>query len=226
MDHETAPGELAATNARLTRATLASLVAALAALVALLVVVALPPGTPSVAPAAAPAPELPRPGVSALSAVVMDRASGVILYAKAPRRHLPTASLTKIMTAMLVLERAPDLEEYVEVPAAAVGQHGAGIGLHPGDTIKVRQLLLGLMVRSATDCAVTLATEIAGDEPSFVRLMNRRAAQLGLKDTHFVNCTGLNVPGHYSCARDLSELGRVAMRDPRFRSLAGACGPA
>lgn len=180
-------------------------------------VVSSPPGFRPATPAvlASPAPQ-----VSAWSAVVMDRASGVILYAKAPRRHLPTASLTKIMTALLVLERVPDLEEFVEVPAAAVGQHGAGIGLHAGDRIKVRQLLLGLMVRSATDCAVTLATAIAGDEPAFVRLMNRRAAQLGLADTHFVNCTGLNVPGHYSCARDLSELGRVAMRDPRFRNLA------
>jgi serine-type D-Ala-D-Ala carboxypeptidase (penicillin-binding protein 5/6) len=217
MSPRTAPADLAGTSPRLTGAVLASLVAALAALATLLAVVALSPGAPSVAPAGQ-AP--PMPDVSARSAVVMDRASGVILYAKAPRRHLPTASLTKIMTAMLVLERTPDLEAYVEVPADAVGQHGAGIGLHPGDRITVRQLLLGLMIRSATDCAVTLATQVAGDEPSFVKLMNRRAAQLGLRDTRFVNCTGLNVPGHYSCARDLSELGRVAMRDPRFRRLA------
>ena len=119
-----------------------------------------------------------------------------------------------------MLERTPDLDQSVEVPATAIGQHGAGIGLRPGDQITYRALLLGLMVKSATDCAVTLATAVAGDEPSFVVLMNARAGELGLEDTHFVNCTGLNVPGHYSSARDLSELGRVAMRDPQFRALA------
>ncbi len=209
--------ELGALRGRVLLAVVAALAAAGAALTFLFVTF------PAPGPAAPPASVVaaPPPRVSAWSAVVMDQASGVIVYAKAPRRHLPTASLTKIMTAVLVLERASDLEAYVEVPEAAVGQNGAGLGLHPGDSIKVRQLLLGLMVRSATDCAVTLATHIAGGEPAFVRLMNRRAAELGLKDTHFVNCTGLNVPGHYSCARDLSELGRVAMRDRRFRKLAG-----
>ena len=215
MEIRTAATSLRVPRSRLRDAAIAALVAAG---VAVALLVALSPGAGPTRPQAAPAP--PAPAVSALSAVVMDRASGVILYAKAPRRHLPVASLTKIMTAMLVLERTPDLEAYVEVPADAVGQHGAGIGLRPGDRIKVRQLLLGLMVRSATDCALTLATAVAGDEPTFVRLMNRRAARLGLEDTHFVNCTGLNVPGHYSCARDLSQLGRVAMRDPRFRNLA------
>ena len=215
MDLETPLTTPAGPRARLRHAVLATLVASAAALAVLAL------SSPGTEPAGQLASRsLPKPEVSALSAVVMDRASGVVLYAKAPRRHLPIASLTKIMTAMLVLERTPDLEAYVEVPAEAVGQHGAGIGLRPGDRIKVRQLLLGLMVRSATDCAVTLATAVAGDEPSFVALMNRRAARLGLEDTHFVNCTGLNVPGHYSCARDLSELGRRAMRDPRFRKLA------
>jgi serine-type D-Ala-D-Ala carboxypeptidase (penicillin-binding protein 5/6) len=174
---------------------------------------------PAAAPAKGAAPTA-APTVQALAAVVMDRSTGVILYAKAPRRHLPTASLTKIMTALVVLEKTPDLDQSVAVPAAAIGQHGAGIGLRLGDQITYRELLLGLMVKSATDCAVTLATAVAGDEPSFAVLMNARAAEMGLRDTHFVNCTGLNVPGHYSSARDLSELGRIAMRDPQFRSLA------
>jgi D-alanyl-D-alanine carboxypeptidase len=215
---EPAPSALAqgATRSRL----LLAVVAALAAVGAVLTFTLVASTAPRPAHPSATAVTAPPPKVSAWSAVVMDQASGVVVYAKAPRRHLPTASLTKIMTAMLVLERAPDLEAYVEVPEAAVGQNGAGLGLHAGDSIKIRQLLVGLMVRSATDCAITLATVIAGDETSFVGLMNRRAEQLGLTDTHFVNCTGLNVPGHYSCARDLSELGRVAMRDRRFRKLA------
>ena len=73
------------------------------------------------------------------------------------------------------------------------------------------------MVRSATDCAVTLATAVSGDEPGSRRLMNHRAAQLGLANTHFVNWSGLNVPGHCSSARDLSLLGREAMKDTLFR---------
>lgn len=176
------------------------------------------------APATTPPLTSPSPGsqpfVRAWSAVVMDPATGVVLYAKAPDRRLPMASLTKIMTAMLVLERTRDLDAYVRVPVAAIGQPGARLGLSAGDRITVRQLLLGLMVRSATDCAVTLATAVAGDEQRFVRLMNRRAAHLGLENTHYVNSSGVNVPGHYSSARDLSELARVATRDPRFRSLA------
>ena len=150
----------------------------------------------------------------------MDPASGVILYAKAPDRRLPMASLTKIMTASLVLERTPDLDAYVTVPAAAIGQPGAKLGLSVGDSITVRQLLLGLMVRSATDCAITLATAVAGDEKHFVQIMNRRAAALGLANTHYVNASGVNVRGHYSSARDLSILTRAAVRDPRFRLLA------
>lgn len=203
------------------RPRLAIVAALAAAVVALLVVaVAAPRSDTSRTAGTAPTSPSPPPVVSALSAVVMDRSTGVVLYAKAPRRHLPTASLTKIMTAMLVLERTRNLDQYVQVPEEAVGQQGgAGIGLRPGDQITVRQLLLGLIVRSATDCAITLATAVAGDEPAFVTLMNRRAARLGLGDTHFVNCTGLNVPGHYSSALDLSELGRVAMRDRRFRKL-------
>jgi D-alanyl-D-alanine carboxypeptidase (penicillin-binding protein 5/6) len=207
----TAGGLLAGDGGRLRLAVLAAAAAVLVSVAAL--AAAPPPSAPRLPGGAAP------PRVQAWSAVVMDRDTGEIVYAKAPGRHLPTASLTKIMTALLVLERTRNLDRYVTVPGAAVGQHGAGIGLMPGDRITVRQLLLGLMVRSATDCAITLATAIAGDEPRFALLMNRRAAGLGLTDTHFVNSTGLNVPGHYSSARDLSELGRVAMRDRRFRAL-------
>jgi serine-type D-Ala-D-Ala carboxypeptidase (penicillin-binding protein 5/6) len=164
------------------------------------------------------APEPPR--VRAVAAVVMDQATGVVLYAKAPHRHLPTASLAKVMTALLVVERERDLDRYVVVPPAAASQQGAAIGLTAGDRITVRELLLGLMVKSASDCAVTLATAVAGDETRFAALMNARAAALGLTDTHFVNATGLTEPGLYSSARDLSVLGRSAMHYRRFRALA------
>lgn len=194
---------------------LAALLAAAAALAVMLL-----PGHEQPAPVTTPVRTHSAPHVRAWSAVVMDPATGVILYAKAPDRRLPMASLTKIMTASLVLERMQDLEAYVTVPATAIGQPGAKLGLSVGDQITVRQLLLGLMVRSATDCAITLATAVAGDETHFVQLMNRRAAALGLANTHFVNASGVNVRGHYSSARDLSTLTRTAVRDPRFRLLA------
>ncbi len=160
------------------------------------------------------------PTVQAWSSVVMDRSTGYILYAKAPDRHLLPASCTKVMTAMLVLEHLKNLDQYVTVPRAAMHVRGAVLGLHAGDRITVHNLLLGLMVKSATDCAVTLATRVSGSEPRFAVLMNARAAQLGLANTHYVNSSGQVTPGHYTSARDLAELGRVAMRNARFRDLA------
>jgi serine-type D-Ala-D-Ala carboxypeptidase (penicillin-binding protein 5/6) len=160
------------------------------------------------------------PAVQAAAAVVMDARTGAVLYAKSPDRHLPMASCTKIMTALLVVEKVHDLDAFATVPRAAVGQPGAWIGLRTGERITIHNLLLGLMVRSATDCAVTLATYVSGDEPTFARLMNRRAAQLGLSDTHYSNASGIKIAHHYTSARDLAELGRVAMRDARFRDLA------
>ena len=160
------------------------------------------------------------PAVQAWSSVMMDAATGFVLYSKAPNRHLLPASCTKIMTALLVLEHVRDLNKYVTVPRAAEHRPGATLGLRAGDRITVHNLLLGLMVRSATDCAVTLATRVSGSEPRFAVLMNRRAAQLGLKNTRYVNSSGQVAPGHYTSARDLAELGRVAMRNTRFRNLA------
>jgi len=160
------------------------------------------------------------PAVQAWSSVVMDRTTGFVLYSKAPDRHLLPASCTKIMTALLVYEHVRDLNKYVTVPRAAMHQNGATLGLRAGDRITVHNLLLGLFVRSATDCAVTLATRVSGSESRFAVLMNRRAAQLGLANTHYVNASGQAVPGHYTSARDLAELGRVAMRNARFSDLA------
>jgi len=159
------------------------------------------------------------PAVQASAAVVMDADTGAILYAKAADQHLPMASCTKIMTALLVVEKVPDLGAYATVPADAVGQPGSLIHLRAGDRITIHNLLLGLMVRSATDCAITLATYVSGSEPAFAQLMNVRAAQLGLRDTHYSNASGIKIANHYTSARDLAELGRVAMRDARFRDI-------
>jgi D-alanyl-D-alanine carboxypeptidase (penicillin-binding protein 5/6) len=171
-----------------------------------------PPKTPVERPAA--------PEVKAEAAILIEARSGTVLWSKDPDRRLPPASCTKIMTALIVLEHVDDLRRYATVPTIPLPQT-VGVGLLPGDRITIQQALRALMVKSANDAALTLASYIAGDEPSFVRLMNARAQQLGLTGTHFDNCRGTPSPGHLSSPRDLAALGRLAMRDARFRGLVG-----
>jgi D-alanyl-D-alanine carboxypeptidase (penicillin-binding protein 5/6) len=160
------------------------------------------------------------PGIAASSSVVMDRVTGRILWSKAPHRRLQPASCTKIMTLLVVLDHvtADHLDDYFVAPAAVAGT--TGIGLSPGDRITYRQAILGLMVRSATDCGIALAWAVAGDEASFVRLMNRKAAAMGLDDTHFRNSTGApDDPRHVTSAVDLAVLGLTALRHPVARTM-------
>ncbi len=158
------------------------------------------------------------PEVQAWSGIVIERASGRVLWSKTPDRQLPPASCTKIMTALLTLEHVRDLDAYATVPQIPLPQK-VGVNLRPGDRISVREALYALMVKSANDAALTLASFVGGSERAFVRLMNARAAELRLRHTHFKNCRGTPEEGHYSCARDLATLGRVAMRDATFRRL-------
>ena len=174
-------------------------------------------GAPTSAGVAA-TPTTPPPAVRAWSGILIDRRTGAVLWAKNHSRRLPPASCTKIMTALIVLERVSHLNRYARVPDIPFPQT-VGVGLRPGDRITIVQALRALMVKSANDAALTLAGYVAGGEPGFVRLMNERAAKLGLKNTHFMNCRGTPTRGHYSSAVDLATLGRVAMRDARFRSL-------
>ena len=158
------------------------------------------------------------PPVKAWSGTLIDRRTGVVLWQKDGSRRLPPASCTKIMTALVVLEHVKHLDRYVRVPGIPLPQK-VGVNLRPGDRISVGQALRALMVKSANDAALTLASHVGGSERGFVALMNARAASLGLHDTHFVNCRGTYAPGHYSSAADLAALARYAMRDPRFRAL-------
>ncbi len=168
-------------------------------------------------PAPGPSTTAP-PEVQAWTGILVVRETGEILWSKDPDRELPPASCTKIMTALLTLERVNDLDAYATVPDIPLPQK-VGVDLVPGDRITVREALRALMVQSANDAALTLAAHVAGSEKRFTRLMNRRARQLGLTHTHFMNCRGTPEDGHYSSARDLATLGRLAMRDPVFREL-------
>ena len=120
------------------------------------------------------------PEVKAEAAILIEARSGTVLWSKAPDRRLPPASCTKIMTALIVLEHVDDLEGYATVPAIPLPQT-VGVGLLPGDRITIQQALRALMVKSANDAALTLASYVAGDEPSFVRLMNAARAAAGIE---------------------------------------------
>ncbi|TAJ09997.1 MAG: D-alanyl-D-alanine carboxypeptidase [Nitrospirae bacterium] len=133
---------------------------------------------------------------------------------------LPPASLTKIMTALLAVE-SHKLEETATVGAAAAGETGSRIGLKPGDQLKAGDLLAATLLMSANDACHALADHVAGSEAQFISLMNRRAATLGLRHTHFTNACGHDQPGHVSTARELATLAQAAMDDPAFASLAG-----
>ena len=169
---------------------------------------------------AAAAQSAPAPTVQARTGILIDRVTGRVLWSKSPDRRLGPASLTKVMTAILILQRIHDLDSYCRVPRM-VGKEELGnvVGLHVGERISVRQALRALIVKSANDAAVTLAYRAAGSEPAFAKLMNAKARALGLTNTHFVNARGKPVPGHYSSARDLAKLGRYVMRNAEFRDL-------
>ena len=158
------------------------------------------------------------PAVLAKAVVVADLDTNTVLYAKESTQRLPMASTTKIMTALLALERGQlNSETTVSATAAAVG--GTSMFLQTGETISLENLLYGMLLASGNDAAVAIAEHIAGSQAAFVDLMNERAAQLGLADTHFANAHGLDADGHYSSALDLFKLARVALQNPTFAAI-------
>ena len=153
---------------------------------------------------AAPATAAPR-DITAESAILVETVSGDVAFQRKADERRPIASTTKLMTALLTLERAkPDQV----IPAARYrgGPLETVIGLRPGEEMTVSDLLRALLLHSANDAAYTLAQGVGGSVPKFVRLMNKRARQLGLEDTHYANPIGLDDPGNYSTARDLVKL--------------------
>jgi D-alanyl-D-alanine carboxypeptidase (penicillin-binding protein 5/6) len=162
------------------------------------------------------------PAIHTAAAVVLDAGSGAMLYGAAARQRREPASITKIMTAMVALEHG-DLDAPVTVDidgnAFAEETDSSVMGLEPGETLTLRDLLYGLMLPSGNDAAIAIARAVAGSEQAFVDLMNQTAARLGLADTHFTNPHGLHDPNHYTSAYDMAKLARWAMNDPRFRQI-------
>ena len=156
--------------------------------------------------------------VSAQSAVVLDGHTGQVLWEKNADQRSLIASTTKIMTALVVLERAK-LDDLVTVPPEAQGVEGSSMYLRAGETLTVRDLLHGLMLASGNDAAVALAVQLSGSVEAFAEEMNRKAAALGIPDIHFANPHGLDSPENYATARSLGLLAAEAMKNPDFRAI-------
>ena len=153
--------------------------------------------------------------VSARRAYVLDAVSGRVLYEKNATEQSLIASTTKIMTALIVCEQCNVLDR-MRIPKEAVGIEGSSMYLQEGEVLTIQELLYGLMLSSGNDAAVALAIYCGGTVEGFAELMNDKARNLGMKDTHFVNPNGLDAPGHYSTARDLAVLAAYAMENPIF----------
>jgi serine-type D-Ala-D-Ala carboxypeptidase (penicillin-binding protein 5/6) len=166
------------------------------------------------APAAAATPE-----VDARAYLVQNAQTGEVLLARRAHERVPVASITKLMTALVALDRTRPAE-LVTVDPDAAGVTGSTISLQAGERLQVRDLLAAALIQSANDSAVALAEHVGGGDSSpFVQLMNREAQRLGLRDTRFVRPDGLDTPGHYSSAWDVTQLGLEAMRRPVVRRL-------
>ncbi len=156
--------------------------------------------------------------VSAKSAILMEASSGKVVYEKDADKRREMASTTKIMTAIIVLERV-SLDDLVSVKRSCTGVEGSSMYLQPGEELTVRDLLYGLLLQSGNDCAAVLADYVAGSETFFVDFMNQKASELGLSNTHFANPSGLPHEEHYSTARDLARLTIYAMQNDDFRKI-------
>jgi D-alanyl-D-alanine carboxypeptidase len=167
-------------------------------------------------------PETPIDGPPELTArtwILYDAESGVVLASRDADAERAMASVTKIMTALVVIENA-GLDETVLISARAAGVGEAEIGLFAGERWTVRELLAAVMVRSANDAAMALAQHVGGSVNGFADMMNEKAAELGLEHSHFTNPHGLDAPGHYTSAADLVVMAEAVLDHPYLAQLA------
>ena len=158
------------------------------------------------------------PAVIAESAAAIDSLSGQFLYLKNENAREYPASSTKILTALLVIE-AGNLDKQVTIDLADTKVEPSNLDLKPGEAYTRRQLLFGMMLKSANDVAMALARDNAGSVEAFAEKMTRRAAELGATDSQFKNPHGLHYPDHYTTAHDLALIARAAMEQPFFRQV-------
>ena len=156
---------------------------------------------------------------TAKAACVVERSSGRVLYEKNSHLKLPMASTTKIVTALTVLNNCANTDETVVVPKQAVGVEGSSVYLREGERLTVRELLLGLMLRSGNDCAVALALKIGGSVEKFAEMMNQTAQECGCVESNFVTPHGLHDDNHYTSACDLAKITCAALKNEDFRNI-------
>lgn len=171
--------------------------------------------------AAAQEDNMPLP-LSSASALLMEKETGTILLQQNAHQKLEPASVTKVMTLLLVMEAVDSgrlsLDESVPVSAHAAGMGGSQVYLKEGERLSVSDLIKCVAVVSGNDCAVALAERLSGSESAFVEQMNQKAQALGMEDTHFVNCTGLPAPGHLTSAYDIALMSRqLLLHHPDIR---------
>lgn len=163
--------------------------------------------------------------IAAPSAILMDAATGTVLYEKNAHEKLAPASVTKVMTLLLVMEALDSgrigWDDMVTASETAAGKGGSQVYLEVGEQMSMDEMLKSVVVSSANDCATALAEHVAGSESAFVEMMNARAAELGLEETHFVNCTGLddepNAAEHLTSAHDIAVMSRELLRHEAIR---------
>lgn len=156
---------------------------------------------------------------SAKSAVLISGDSGEVIYSQNADECLPMASTTKIMTALLLCEYG-HFDEELTVTKEMLAVEGSSMGLLPGDTVSLHDLLYGMMLASGNDAANVTAIAVGGSVAEFVELMNKKAAELGLQNTHFATPSGLDADGHYTTAYELAMLARYALQNEEFSKAA------
>ncbi len=174
-------------------------------------------GAPS--SAATPALSEPvKPTTHAKAAALIDVTSGRLLYSSRGDEPMLIASTTKIMTAIIAIEQG-DLDSLVTVSSRAAGKEGSSIYLKAGEKMKLKDMLYGLMLRSGNDAATAVAEHVGGSLEGFVFLMNAKAEEIGMSNSHFANPSGLDQKGHYASANDMAKLAAYALHDPTFRDI-------
>ena len=157
-------------------------------------------------------------GVSAKACILTEDSTGQVLYAENPDEKLPMASTTKIMSALILLENG-GLDTPFTADSAAIHVEGSSMGLTEGKIVTGRTLCAGMLLPSGNDAANAAAVRVAGSTENFARLMNLRAAVIGMKNTHFVTPSGLHDDAHYSTARDMAALASEALKNPDFAEI-------
>lgn len=163
------------------------------------------------------------PSIHSANAMLLESKTGKVLMAKGTDQHIYPASLTKIMTAILAIEHFDNLQTTIIIEQSDLeylNEKNASVaGFQVGDEVTVEDLLYGAILSSGADATTVLAKGVSGSEESFAKLMNKRAKEIGMEKTHFVNASGLHNPNHYSTVNDISKLIQYALKNEKFKEI-------